>query len=141
MHQNFSKLEMQIPQENTYIGMEIMQNSQNNFKEYLNQRFNVNSNNLNEICNFIENDNELKKIICNLHNIISSELDYNRISIDFMKETDPSEKIIEIVICCNEESEILLEKEDLICDRIIDRYPKTEIEYIILVEPYEERKI
>ncbi len=141
MHQNFSKLEMQIPQENTYIGMEIMQNSQNNFKEYLNQRFNVNSNNLNEICNFIENDNEMKKIICNLHNIISSELDYNRISIDFMKETDPSEKIIEIVICCNEESEILLEKEDLICDRIIDRYPKTEIEYIILVEPYEERKI
>ena len=141
MHQNFSKLEMQIPQENTFIGMEIMQNSQNNFKEYLNQRFNVNSNNLNEICNFIENDNEMKKIICNLHNIISSELDYNRISIDFMKETDPSEKIIEIVICCNEESEILLEKEDLICDRIIDRYPKTEIEYIILVEPYEERKI
>lgn len=58
-----------------------------------------------------------------------------------MKETDPSEKIIEIVICCNEESEILLEKEDLICDRIIDRYPKMEIEYIILVEPYEERKI
>ena len=50
------------------------------------------------------------------------------------KETDPSEKILEITVFSELESEILLKKEDLICDMIIDKYPKTIIEYIILVE-------
>ena len=53
-----------------------------------------------------------------------------------MKETDTSEKILEIVIYSELESKILLQKEDLICDLLIDKYPKTLLEYIILVDPY-----
>lgn len=49
-----------------------------------------------------------------------------------MKETEPNEKIIEIVIYSNLKSGVLLQKEDLICDMLIDKYPKTKREYIIL---------
>lgn len=71
--------------------------------------------------------------------IVSNELPYNEISFDFMKETDPSEKILEIVIYSELESKILLQKENLICHMLIDKYPKTLFEYIILVNPYERK--
>lgn len=130
------RLEMQIPQENTYTGLKINEN-QENMKEFLNQNFKFPSKNMNEINEFTNNDTEMKKMIYELHDVISSELEYDTISIDFMKETDPSEKILEITIYSELESKILLHKEDLICDKLIDKFPKTENEYIILVEPYE----
>ena len=51
-----------------------------------------------------------------------------------MKETDPNEKILEIVIYSDLKSDQLLQKEDFLCDMLIDKYPKTTIEYIFLVE-------
>ena len=75
-----------------------------------------------------------KKIIFDLPEILSKELQYTTLSINFMKETDPSEKILEIVIYSDLESKILLQKEDLICDILIDKYPKSKLEYIILVD-------
>ena len=90
-----------------------------------------------EINEFIISDKEMEKIILNLPEILSKELPYRKLSIDFMKETDPNEKILEIVIYSDLESDQLLQKEDLLCDMLIDKYPKTTIEYIILVEQYE----
>ena len=53
-----------------------------------------------------------------------------------MKETDPNEKILEIVIYSKLNEDLLLKKEDLISDGIIDAYPQPVNEYIILVESY-----
>ena len=106
-------------------------------KSFLKQEFEFPSKNLDEINQFINKDNELKKIIYDLPKEISSKLPYNKISLDFMKETDPSEKILEIVIYSRFDEEILLKKEDMISDKLIDKYPKTTLEYIILVEPYD----
>lgn len=60
-----------------------------------------------------------------------------KLSIDFMKETDSNEKIPEIVIYSDLEPDQLLQKENMLCDMLIDKYPKTTIEYIILVDIYE----
>lgn len=60
-----------------------------------------------------------------------------KLSIDFMKETDSNEKILEIVIYSDLEPDQLLQKENMLCDMLIDKYPKTTIEYIILVDIYE----
>ena len=76
----------------------------------------------------------MEKIIFDLPEILSKELQYTTLSINFMKETDSSEKILEIVIYSDLESKILLQKEDLICDILIDKYPKSKLEYIILVD-------
>ena len=114
---SFQRQKMQIPQENVYTGMSIMKD----FDEFLKTHFKFPSNNLKKI-----ND---------LPTIISRELSYNQISLDFMKETDPNEKILEIVINSKLDEEKLLEKEDIISDGIIDNYPKPQKEYIILVEP------
>lgn len=138
MQQNYSqRLEMQIPQRNMYTGVTTMPKPDEKQKTFLKQNFNFPSNNLNEINKFINKDSELKKIIQELPMKISSELSYNEISLDFMKETDPSEKILEIIIYSELDENILLEKEDQISDKFIDKYPKTILEYIILVEPYD----
>jgi hypothetical protein len=106
-------------------------------KKCLKQTYITPSGNFNEINAFISNDKNMGKIILEIPEIVSSELKYDEISIDFMKETDPNEKILEIVIYSDLESDQLLQKEDLLCDMLIDKYPKTTIEYIILVEQYE----
>ena len=102
--------------------------------EFLEENFEFPSDNMVKIARFIRKDPELEKIIYDLPEIISSELDYEKISFDFMKETDPSEKILEIIIHSDVYEEVAFHKEDLISDRIIDNYPKTENEFIILVE-------
>ena len=61
-----------------------------------------------------------------------------KLSIDFMKETDSNEKIPEIVIYSDLEPDQLLQKENMLCDMLIDKYPKTKIEYILLVDNYEK---
>lgn len=138
MQQNhFQLLEMQIPSENTYTGLEIMQNHMSEDK-FLKNNFKFPSNNFDEINEFIRSDNEMEKMIHVLPEIISKELPYEKISLDFMKETDPTEKILEIVVYSDLESSRLLQKEDFICDMLIDKYPKTMLEYIILVNPHEK---
>ena len=133
MQQNYSpRLEMQIPQENIYTGFETIQKDE--FTGFIEKHFEFPSNNADEINLFINGDAEIKKIIYDLPEIISSELTYSRISLDFMKETDPSEKILEIVVYSISNEETLLQKEDKISDWIIDNYPNPKNEYIILVK-------
>ena len=103
---------------------------------FLNKHFKFPSDNLNEIKKFIDADNKMKNIIYDLPKIITAKLDYTHISLDFMKETDPNEKILEIVIYSKLNEDLLLKKEDLISDCIIDDYPQPVNDYIILVESY-----
>ncbi len=139
MQQNFSqRLEMQIPKENTYSGLTTMTNYDEKLNTFLKEHFKFPSDNLSEIKNFIKKDSEMKKIIYDLPKIITSELEFNQLSLDFMKETDPNEKILEIIIYSDLDEKTLLQKEDIISDGIIDKYSDTKIEYIILVEPYVE---
>lgn len=107
--------------------------------KFLKEHFKFPSDNLNEIKNFINDDSEMKKILCDLPKIIQ-ELEYNKLSLDFMKETNHDEKILEIVIYSKLDEEILLQKEDYISEGIIDKYPNTKNEYIILAEHYVEFK-
>ncbi|WP_405294517.1 hypothetical protein [Methanobrevibacter sp.] len=135
MKQNYAQsLEMQIPQENSYVELGIMDSRQYDLKEFLKKYYEFPSKNLEDIARYINFDSELKKIIYNLEKIISEEISYSKISLDFMKETDPREKILEIVIYCKLNEEMQFQKEDIISDKIIDMYPNTEKEYIILVE-------
>ena len=51
-----------------------------------------------------------------------------------MQETDIEEQIFEITIFTKLKEKNMLEKEDTIIDKLIDKYPEIESEYIILVE-------
>ena len=111
-----------MPKENTSL------------EEFLKNNFKFPSSNFDEIKEFMGKDQEMENIIFDLPEILSKELQYSNISIDFMKETDTSEKILEIVVYSDLESKILLQKEDLFCDMLTDKYPKSKFEYIILVD-------
>lgn len=129
--------EMQIPKENIYTGTSVISNHEKKLNEFLKSNFEFPSNNINEINRFIGADFELKKIIKDLPKISSKELSSTHLTLDFMKETDPNEKILEITIFSKFKEKILLEKEDKISDDFIEKY-QTVNEYIILVEPYVE---
>ena len=103
-------------------------------KDFLEEHFEFPSDNIIKIRNFIKKDPELEKIVRDLPEIVSNELDYGKISFDFMKESEPSEKILEIIIYADVYEEIAFHTEDRISDWIIDSYPKTANEFIILVE-------
>lgn len=135
MQGNYSqRLEMQIPQENAFTGQEIMPKKNIIIEKFLKKHFKFPSRNSDEISQFIVSDKEMEKLIRDLPEVLSKELPYCKLTLDFMKETDPNEKILEIVIYSDLESNRLLQKEGLLCDMLIDRYPKTTSEYIILVE-------
>ena len=136
MQENYSqRLQMQIPKENAYAGQKIVPKNNFTMEKFLKKHFRFPSCNFEEISQFIISDKEMKKLIRDLPEILSKELSYYKLSLDFMKETDPHEKILEIIIYSDLESRQLLQKEDMLCDMLIDRYPKTTIEYIILVDP------
>lgn len=120
--------------EKRYTGLEIMPKENTSLEEFLKNHFKFPSSNFYEIKGFIGKDPEMEKIIFDLPEILSKELQYSNLSIDFMKETDSSEKILEIVVYSDLESKTFIQKEDLICDMLIDKYPKSKLEYIILVD-------
>ena len=135
MKQNFSqRVEIQIPKENRYIPVQIMKDNDIELEKFLKEHFEFPSDNLIEIIGFISEDEELEKIIYDLPDIVSRYLTYDKITFDFMKETDWNEKILEIIIYSNLSENESFQKEDDISDGIIDNYPKTMSEFIILVE-------
>lgn len=101
---------------------------------FLKENYKFPSGNIKDISQFIQEDPELEKIIRDLPEIISRELSFTHITIDFMKEYETDEKILEIIIHCPLAEEMRFQKEDMISDGIIDSYSKTEHEFIILVE-------
>ena len=103
-------------------------------EEFLEKHFEFPSNNTAEIRRFIAKDSELERIIHDLPEIVSNKLDYTKISLDFMQESEPSEKILEIIIYADVYEEVAFHTEDMISDWIVDSYPKPESEFIILVE-------
>ena len=135
LKQNFSqRVEIQIPKENRYIPVQIMKDNDIELEKFLKEHFEFPSDNLIEIIGFISEDEELEKIIYALPAIVSRYLTYDKITFDFMKETDSNEKILEIIIYSNLSENESFQKEDDISDGIIDNYPKTMSEFIILVE-------
>lgn len=132
------RIDMQIPQENTYTRLTTMPKNKEDITTHLKETYEFPSDNLSEIKEFVILDEELKNIVYDLPKIITQELEYQQLSLDFLKETGPNEKILEITIYSNLNDELLLQKEDIISDGIIDKFPDTENEYIILVEPYVE---
>lgn len=135
MQQNFPQsIKMQMSHENNFTEGKIIP-EQDSLMEFLEKNYDFPSNNLDEINEFLLPDMEMEKIIRELPCTVSAELEYEKISIDFMKETDPIEKIIEIIIYSNSNEKTLLKKEDLICDKLIDGQHHALGEYIILVEP------
>ena len=113
----------------------IMSKQETKLIGFLKEQYKFPSTNLNEIKNFIDNDCEMKNLIYNLPKIITQELEHPQISLDFMKESNRDEKILEISVFTNLDEQTLLQKEDLLGDKIINKYPNTENQYIILLEP------
>ena len=125
------RLEMQIPQENNYTGLEIIQKEDYGLEEFLNRKFEFPSDNLEDIKNFINEDKELEKIIYGLPEIVSKEFSESPISLDFTEYSTSDEDVMEIVIKTPFDGETTSHKKDLILDEIFTKYSKTANEYYI----------
>ena len=135
MQQNYSqRLEMQIPQENAYIGIINSSNIDVTLEEFLKKNFEFPSNNINDIKELIREDYELEKIIYGLPEIISKEFQQSPILLDFTEYTLPNEDVLEIVIKTPYDGEITSNKKDVILNEIFTKYSKTTNEYYISME-------
>lgn len=135
MKQNYSqRLEMQIPQENIYTGLEIIQKEDYDLEEFLNRNFEFPSDNLDDIKNFISVDEELEKIIYDLPEIVSKEFSESPISLDFTEYSLSDEDVMEIVIKTQFDGETTSHKKNLILDEIFTKYSKTTNEYYMSME-------
>lgn len=135
MQKNYpQRLEMQIPKENTYIGLANTPNIDAELEEFLNNHFEFPSNNIIDIKNFISEDQKLENIIYDLPNIISKEFPQCPIFIDFMKYTLPDEIVLQISIKTPFDGETSSAKNDLILDEILYKYESPEKHYFITME-------
>ncbi len=122
------KLEMQIPKGN------VNSLSNSSIFGFLKSNFIFPSNNLNEIADFISGDLELKRMVYNIPELISSEFPNCPVALDFMKFTPPEEKILKIVVKTQGNVEESINKEALLKDKLLDDYNATENEFFIRVE-------
>ena len=128
------RLEMQIPQENIYTGLETIPKEDHNLEKFLDRNFEFPSDNFDDIKNFISEDEELEKIIYGLPEIVSKEFSESPISLDFTEYCLPDEDILEIVIKTPFDGETTSHKKNLILDEIFTKYSKTTNEYYISME-------
>lgn len=128
------KLEMQIPQENVYIGPVIIPKKDQKLEEFLNRHFEFPSDNIDNIKKFITEDKELEKIIYGLPKIVSKEFPKCPILLDFTEYSLPDEDVLEIVIKTPYDGETTSNKKDIILDEIFKGYSKTTNEYYISME-------
>ncbi len=133
MQQNYSqRLELQIPHENIYTGLEIINKKDYKFDKFLNDNYEFPSANFNDINNFISEDYELEKIIYGLPEIISKEFPHSPIQLDFSKFSNKD--ILEIVIKTPFDGKTTSDKKDNILNEIFTKYSKTTNEYFISME-------
>lgn len=120
MKQNYpQRLEMQIPQENSYTGMYIIPNKKESLNEFLTNNFEFPSNNLLEINEFISKDLELEKIIKDLPEIISKEFSERKLTIDFSNESCEE---IDVTIFTDLNGKISSNKQSKIDNHLFDNY-------------------
>ena len=132
MQENYShRLKMQVPQENIHTGLEIIQKEDYGLEEFLNRNFEFPSDNIDDIKKFINEDEELEKIIYGLPKIVSKEFSESPISLDFTEYFLPDKNVLEIVIKTQFDGETTTRKKDLILDEIFTEYSKTSNEYHI----------
>lgn len=135
MQKNYSpRLEMQIPYENTFISPVNTPNTDVKLEKFLNDHFEFPSSNLNDIKNFISEDDELEKIIYGLPEIISKEFPQSPILLDFTQYSFPEDNVLEIVIKSQYDGETTSNKKDIIITKIFTEYSKTTNEYFISME-------
>jgi hypothetical protein len=128
------RLEMQIPQENTYIGLTVDDTNDNNFEDFLDNNYEFPSGNANEIKEYIVEDSNLKRIICDLPKIISKEFSQSPINLDFMKYTPEDEVILQISIKTRYNGETSSAKKDIIIQELFNNYESPEKYYFITME-------
>lgn len=135
MLNNYSqRIEMQIPQDNSYIGKTIMPKQEDKLNEFLKTHFNFPSNNIDEIKEFICKDCEMEKIIYNLPEIIAKEFKKNPLSIDF---SDNDKREIEVIIPTSLNGKLSSDKQDLIEDTLYSNYSWNAVNKILVCVEFE----
>ena len=122
------KLQMQIPGDDANEASSL-----STLFGFLKNNFSFPSDNLNEIILFVNGDAELKRIIYNLPELISSEFPNSPVILDFMKYAIPEEKVLKIIVKTKDDSEESINKESMLKDKLIDEYV-CKSEFFIRVE-------
>lgn len=108
----------------------------NALNEFLTDNFKIPNNNLSEITSFIDKDNELKKIIFELPDLIKKEFPQDEIQIRFYDEFKEDELILEVGILSSFDEKTSFEKEKILENRLYDKYNWNSADKLLIIMEY-----
>lgn len=108
----------------------------NALSEFLTDNFKIPNNNLSEITSFINKDNELKKIIFELPDLIKKEFPQDEIQIRFYDEFKEDELILEVGIFSSFDEKTSFEKEKILENRLYDKYNWNSADKLLIIMEY-----
>ena len=104
-----------------------------NLKNFIVKNFQIPDNDLKRIINFINEDEELEKLILNVPALIQSEVSYDKLEMKFYEEFQYDELILEVTaFTSNLDIENCLKKEDELIHKLYDQYNEQSSDKILI---------
>ncbi|MBQ2666803.1 hypothetical protein [Methanobrevibacter sp.] len=133
------KLEFQksVP---SYTRSVDLKSNNNDLVELIKNNFKIPNNDLDNIISFIDEDEELKKIIFELPSIIRKEFPDDDMQIKFYDEFQESELILEVGIFSSFDEKSSFEKEKSLENNLYEKYDWDSVDKILILMEYENDK-
>lgn len=122
--------------ENPYVGSSEPKFDNNDIAELIKNNFKIPDNNLDNIISFIEEDNELKKIIFELPSLIKKEFPNDDKQIKFYDEFQEDELMLEVGIFSSFDEKTSFEKEKTLENQLYEKYDWDSADKILILMEY-----
>ena len=109
----------------------------NGLTEFLTDNFTIPNDNLKDISSFIDKDEELKRILLELPDLIKKEFPNDKVQIKFYEEFKQDELILEIGIFTSFDEKSSFEKEKKLENALYDKYNWDSADKILIIMEYQ----
>lgn len=107
-------------------------NTTKNLKNFIIENFQIPDDDLERICEFIADDNELEKIIFDLPALIQSEISYTKLQIKFYDEFQEDELVLEVTAFASMDMGNILNNEDEFIHKLYKKYSEESVDKILV---------
>lgn len=104
-----------------------------NLKNFIIKNFEIPDEDLERICEFISNDNQLEKIIFELPHIIQNEISYDKLQIKFYDEFQEDYLQLEVTVLTSLDITTSLKVEDKLEEKLYESYENNSADKILII--------
>ena len=108
-------------------------NATSNLNDFLSGNFQIPNDNLDRISQFIGQDKNLEKIIFELHDMIKTESEYDKLQIKFFDEFQDDELVLEVTALTSLDFKEALSKEDELIHRLYNDFSEKSADKVLIL--------